>query len=102
MIKGDSWQFSALVAMISCFLQRPPMCIPICSGTIAYHLPQQITATQVDPIFKGVSDIVIKEQLIEWEFPDLAIPPCLLDQKNNLEYIQIQARNYLDLLFGST
>ena len=102
MIQGDSWQFSALVAMISCFLQRPPRSIPICSGTIAYHLPQQITATQVDPIFKGVSDIVIKKQLIEWEFPDLAIQPCLLDQKNNLEYIQIQARNYLDVLFGRT
>ena len=57
---------------------------------------------QVDPIFKGVSDIEIKKQLIEWEFPELQIPPCLLEQRNNLEYIQIQARNFLDVLFGKT
>jgi hypothetical protein len=101
-VQGQSWYFSALVAMISCFLQRAPRYTPICSGTLTFHPLQQITALQDGPIFQGVSDIIIKSQLIEWEFPNSEIPPCLLDSMNNLEHIQFQARNYLDLLFGKT
>ena len=97
-VEGDSWFFAALVAMISRFLERPPRFTPICSGTLGFNSSSQIKAYYQSPIFQGICDIDVKNQLIEWEFPN--IDPCLLDKDSNIDQIQIKAQNYLNLLFG--
>ena len=83
------------------FLQRPPRCIPICSGTIAYHLPQQITAMQVDPIFKGVSDIAVKATY-RMGISRVANTTLSFRTTKQFRVYPNSSTKFLDVLFGKT